>query len=736
MKYLLFIVCNLVWTIALAQQGGVFNYLTLNPNSLPSKCGSGTLRFSSGSSTLNLCYPANTWTAVGSGGGGGVSSVALADGSSTAIYSITGSPVTGSGTLTFSAKNQSANTVFAGPSSGGATDPTFRSLVAADIPTTLNTTTESSLTTVGTIGTGIWQGTKISSTYGGTGINSGSSTGVPFISSGAWGVDTTLPNTLGGTGQGSNFNQYGACYAPTTTTLGTTSAGTANYPLVANSSAAPTFQLLPIAGGGTGAAISATQWGVPYFSATTTMASTAAGTLGNPLISGATGAPSFSATPTIANIIDTSNVLNIEDSTTNSKVLAFNASNNSASTTLTLEPTQTTSQILKFPNITAGDSVATLGLAQTFANAQTFTSAPVFSSVTASQALTVNGSKALTSNAFSSSPAASTIAEWDANKNMSFDSYIPAGTSTATAAGTTALLVGSNYYQFFTGSTTQTVTLPVVTGLAQGQGFEIFNLSTGVVTVESSGANVIQAMAANTVLKLVCINTSGGTGTASWSWMYESAQGSLPAGFSGLNTNGIIYATSGTAVSSTAVGSSGSVLTSNGAGVAPTFQAAATSVTGSYFSGSTVNSPTVGWVYSTTALADPSTTSTNTLTTRKSSGITVTAAAGSLPGIVFTPGSSSQVFQITASFTYGGVASSGDDPSFSLTDGTTIISTRDSQPGAVSSFPSMTLTGIYAPANTSANTIKIQGAVNAGTIAIISAGSIVPSIEWTVIRIF
>jgi hypothetical protein len=65
---------------------------------------------------------------------GSVTSVALADGSTSPIYAISGSPVTSSGTLTFTLSNQSANTVFAGPSSGSAAQPGFRSLVAADIP--------------------------------------------------------------------------------------------------------------------------------------------------------------------------------------------------------------------------------------------------------------------------------------------------------------------------------------------------------------------------------------------------------------------------------------------------------------------------------------------------------------------------------------------------------------------------------------------------------------------------
>lgn len=74
----------------------------------------------------------------GSGGGGGgtgtVTSVGLSDGSSTPIYTISGSPVTTSGTLTFTLSTQTANKVLASATSGGAAQPTFRALVAADIP--------------------------------------------------------------------------------------------------------------------------------------------------------------------------------------------------------------------------------------------------------------------------------------------------------------------------------------------------------------------------------------------------------------------------------------------------------------------------------------------------------------------------------------------------------------------------------------------------------------------------
>jgi Chaperone of endosialidase len=81
---------------------------------------------------LTLVGGSPAWSAPATSGT--VTSVALADGSTTAIYGITGSPVTGSGTLTFSLKTQSANLVLAGPTTGSAAQPTFRALVAADIP--------------------------------------------------------------------------------------------------------------------------------------------------------------------------------------------------------------------------------------------------------------------------------------------------------------------------------------------------------------------------------------------------------------------------------------------------------------------------------------------------------------------------------------------------------------------------------------------------------------------------
>ena len=66
-----------------------------------------------------------------------VTSVGLSEGSSTPIYTISGSPVSSSGTLTYTLKTQSANTVFAGPTTGAAAQPGFRAWVAADVPSSI-----------------------------------------------------------------------------------------------------------------------------------------------------------------------------------------------------------------------------------------------------------------------------------------------------------------------------------------------------------------------------------------------------------------------------------------------------------------------------------------------------------------------------------------------------------------------------------------------------------------------
>jgi len=88
-------------------------------------------------------------------------------------------------------------------------------------------------------------------------------------------------------------------------------------------------------------------------------------------------------------------------------------------------------------------------------------------------------------------------------------------TSTATAAGTTTLTNTSSVYQLFTGTTTQTVVLPVTSTLTQGWSFHIENSSTGNLTVNSSGGNLVITVLPNTTAMITCILNSGTT-AASW----------------------------------------------------------------------------------------------------------------------------------------------------------------------------------------------------------------------------
>ncbi|MBN8538223.1 MAG: tail fiber domain-containing protein [Deltaproteobacteria bacterium] len=52
------------------------------------------------------------------------------------MFSVTNSPLTANGSITATLANQTANTVFAGPASGGPAAPTFRALASTDLPIT------------------------------------------------------------------------------------------------------------------------------------------------------------------------------------------------------------------------------------------------------------------------------------------------------------------------------------------------------------------------------------------------------------------------------------------------------------------------------------------------------------------------------------------------------------------------------------------------------------------------
>lgn len=111
----------------------------LSAVSAPSTPASGDLAFyaktSSGATHLFTKNDAGTETQLDAGGGSGtVTSVAM---TVPAEFSLAGSPITASGTFAVTKANQSANLIYAGPASGSAAAPTFRSAVLADFPATV-----------------------------------------------------------------------------------------------------------------------------------------------------------------------------------------------------------------------------------------------------------------------------------------------------------------------------------------------------------------------------------------------------------------------------------------------------------------------------------------------------------------------------------------------------------------------------------------------------------------------
>jgi hypothetical protein len=91
-------------------------------------------------------------------------------------------------------------------------------------------------------------------------------------------------------------------------------------------------------------------------------------------------------------------------------------------------------------------------------------------------------------------------------------------TTTATSGTTVVLTNTSSVYQRFTGSTAQTITLPVVSTLKTGWTFHIANNNTsGNLTVNSSGNNLVVTIVPGTSAMITCVGTTLTT-AASWEW--------------------------------------------------------------------------------------------------------------------------------------------------------------------------------------------------------------------------
>ena len=99
--------------------------------------------------------------------------------------------------------------------------------------------------------------------------------------------------------------------------------------------------------------------------------------------------------------------------------------------------------------------------------------------------------------------------------NPTINNFILGYSTIATAAGTTTLTNSSNNQQIFTGTSTQIVVMPVASTMTIGTRYVIENNSTGDLTVNSSGSNLIATVIPGTSIKITSILASGTT-AASW----------------------------------------------------------------------------------------------------------------------------------------------------------------------------------------------------------------------------
>lgn len=291
---------------------------------------------------------------------------------------------------------------------------------------------------------------------------------------------------------------------------------TAGLALVsAGSSSDPTFgavdlsatgsvsNTLPVARGGTGIS-GGTSGGIPYFTAAgTQIASSLALGAHAPVIGGGPG-----AAPTT-----------IGTGSAGQPLLSAGSSVDPAYAALNLAGAGVTG-ILPNAN-TTGDTAATastLVLRDVSANitaAKANLSSANVSGLTASQAVVTDASKNLASLPYSITPASLTLAEYNAQSNLRANNVSLASQSVASAGSTTTLIVGSPATTYVTGSANQTVQLPITSTTFLNQKYTVVNQSTGTVTINSSGSNLVASLAPGQQADLSVVSNAG-TSAASW----------------------------------------------------------------------------------------------------------------------------------------------------------------------------------------------------------------------------
>jgi hypothetical protein len=215
-------------------------------NQIPYQSGSGTTTFVPVPTVpAYLQYTGSGFAWNNGAGMGSVSSVAL---TVPPFLSVSGSPITTTGTLAVTLSGTALPVANGGTgvtSFGGVNTLLYTS--SANTLTSLPIGTNGQILVVNSGGNLAWS-TTLPATAGVDSINFGTTGLTPNTDTqGAVTVSGTLNVANGGTGQTSALTQFGVVYAGTTSAMAVTSAGTAGQVLISNGTSAPTWQTLAVA---------------------------------------------------------------------------------------------------------------------------------------------------------------------------------------------------------------------------------------------------------------------------------------------------------------------------------------------------------------------------------------------------------------------------------------------------------------------------------------------------------